>query len=384
MAKLKVLEFIKAHDDWREILSSGPYNISINEEDGLIILKYNQLNSNFRRVFVKECRGLILYADTLEPACVPFYKFFNLGEKYANKIDWDSARISEKMDGTLIKVFYRKDKNKWQISTNATINAFNCKIGSFDATVIDEDIPFSSYGELFVHSLHEPIDSLFNRLNKEYTYMFELCSPYNKVVIKYNDCNVWHIGTRNNNTLKEVEMDIGIKKPKEYFFNSIDDCIAASKELKPDQEGYVVRDKNFHRVKIKNPVYLLMHRSINNRVITLRRIIDMIKENETNEFLSYFPEYGPAVDSVKKDLWNIHNYVCNGYHQIKKELGEKFINRGNYARIVMKEYREFSDFFFKIYDDPSMNITEFLMQQETSKIKETIEKWRQYKKTIIL
>ena len=384
MAKLKVLEFIKAHENWKDILSSGPYNISINEEDGLIILKYNQLNSNFRRVFVKECRGLILYADTLEPACVPFYKFFNLGEKYANKIDWDSARISEKMDGTLIKVFYRKDKNKWQISTNATINAFNCKIGSFDATVIDEDIPFSSYGELFVYALGEPIDNLFNRLDKEYTYMFELCSPYNKVVIRYDECRIWHIGTRNNNTLKEIEMDIGIKKPKEYFFSSIEDCVEASQKLKPDQEGYVVRDKNFRRVKIKNPVYLLMHKSINNRVITLRRIIDMIKENETSEFLSYFPEYSTAVDSVKRDLDAIHNYVYNGYLKIKKELGEEFTDRGSYARIVMKEYRKFFDFFFKMYDNPSINIVEFLMQQETSRIKDTIEMWRKYNKTIIL
>jgi hypothetical protein len=106
----------------------------------------------------------------------------------------------------------------------------------------------------------------------------------------------------------------------------------------------------------------------------------MIKSNETGEFLSYFPEYGPAVDSVKKDLHNIHNYIYEGYLKIKKELGEDLNNRCKYSNVVMKGYREFSDFFFKIYDNPSMNIYEFIMQKGAHQIKEIIETWRKYNK----
>ena len=101
---LKVIEFIKNNHEWRELLSGEPYNIKISGDGGFIMLKYSQINSDFSNEIVRECRGLIL-DEKFNPACVPFYKFGNYGESYAADIDWNSAVVEEKIDGSLIKVW---------------------------------------------------------------------------------------------------------------------------------------------------------------------------------------------------------------------------------------------------------------------------------------
>ena len=40
---LKIQEFIKAHDNWRDLLSAEPYNLKISDDDGFVLFKYNQI-----------------------------------------------------------------------------------------------------------------------------------------------------------------------------------------------------------------------------------------------------------------------------------------------------------------------------------------------------
>jgi len=48
-------------------------------------------------------------------------------------------------------------------------------------------------------------DVVFNDLDKNYTYMFELTSPYNRIVVSYKDISIRHIGTRDISTLLECD-----------------------------------------------------------------------------------------------------------------------------------------------------------------------------------
>lgn len=100
---LKVQEFIKNNKDWRVLLANAPYFLVISDKEmygrNLVCLKYNQIESDFSQEIVRECRGLILDADTAEIVCYPFYKFFNYGEANQAEIDWSSAYVTEKLDG---------------------------------------------------------------------------------------------------------------------------------------------------------------------------------------------------------------------------------------------------------------------------------------------
>lgn len=100
---LKVQEFIRSNADWERLLSSAPFNLSITHDEAfgrkLVMLKYDQLSSDFYNAIVKECRGLILDAETFEVVSYPFNKFFNYGEQYADEVDWRTAYVTEKIDG---------------------------------------------------------------------------------------------------------------------------------------------------------------------------------------------------------------------------------------------------------------------------------------------
>ena len=70
---MKLLDFIKEHDNWKELLKEDPYFLDIKEEDDLTLLKYNQIKSDFSQDIVKECRGIILDKNN-NIVCFPLYR----------------------------------------------------------------------------------------------------------------------------------------------------------------------------------------------------------------------------------------------------------------------------------------------------------------------
>ena len=85
--KFKILKFINSHKNWKEILTSSPYNLMIKEFDGYILIKYNQIFSDLSNEMVKEARGFILKKEgnKYKFVCVPFTKFFSYGDPNAKK-----------------------------------------------------------------------------------------------------------------------------------------------------------------------------------------------------------------------------------------------------------------------------------------------------------
>ncbi|MDR0232202.1 MAG: hypothetical protein LBI82_08805 [Dysgonamonadaceae bacterium] len=209
---LKLSEFIRENIDWEEQLSKEPYSIRIKRADGFIIFFY-RADSDFHIDVVKECRGIILdETDDYKPVCVPFFKFGNYGESYADDIDWSTARVIEKMDGSLIKLWCHKDI--WHVSTNNTIDAESARTDN------DEDTFMNVFQRAWMCTGKQ-----FSELNPDYTYMFELVSPQTRVVIPYTETKLYHTGTRDINTLQELLVDIGIEKPKEFSISTIEACV---------------------------------------------------------------------------------------------------------------------------------------------------------------
>ena len=130
--KLNLIEFIKNNENWENLLKESPYFIKINKLENYVIFNYDiEKGSDFSLPLVRECRGIILDINTLTPVCFPFVKFFNIDEIYADKIDWESARVQEKIDGSLIKLWAQPIKMGaylYHISTNGKINAFESNL----------------------------------------------------------------------------------------------------------------------------------------------------------------------------------------------------------------------------------------------------------------
>ena len=295
---LKIQEFIKAHDNWRELLSTDPYNLKISEDDGFILFKYNQIASDFSQEICKEARGLILdMQDNFRVVRYAFKKFFNIDEGFAAHIDWDTAVASEKIDGSIMSVWYAR--GEWHLSTNGTIDAFKAELNGVG--------PYKNFGELFESVL--PL-STFANYNKHRCWTFELVSPYNKVVIVYPETKVYLLSVRNMDSLEELDFSAvemiadanGITVPERYDLNNEADYRQLVEQMPEGHEGIVVRDANGERVKIKTLLYFEMHKAKNNGVITLERIVDLIRANDHYEFLSYFPEYTDIFTHVKQQV----------------------------------------------------------------------------------
>lgn len=322
--------FIKEHSDWEKLLTEPPYCVKIKRDGGYVIFSYNQLTSDFSLEIVRECRGVILRECDLTPVCVPFYKFGNYGESYAPNIDWSSARVQEKIDGSLIKVWY--DDGEWRISTSGTINAYKAELCQTE--LFEKDCPYKSYGDLFDRA-SEVCGLDYSRLDKNCTYMFELVSPYNKVVVLYADIAIYHIGTRNNVTLEETDVDIGVQKPKQYAINTLENCILSAKSLPSDKEGYVVVDESYNRVKVKNPVYVSLHHMKNNGVPSLLSLVSIVRNNEIEEYATYFPEFKSAICDCKNKIDCIIAELGN---TVKELSGKVFESQKDFAMEVKNRF----------------------------------------------
>ena len=95
---------------------------------------------------------------------------------------------------------------------------------------------------------------------------------------------------------------MNVDRPQGYNLNNEDDYRQLVASMPEGHEGIVVRDANGERVKIKTLLYFEMHRAKNNGVLTLERIVNLIRANDHYEFLSYFPEYQSVFDDVKHQI----------------------------------------------------------------------------------
>jgi len=381
---LKTIDYIKTHENWKAELEAPPYNLIIKEEGGLTILSYTP-HTDFNEIICRECRGLIIDVETLEIVSYGFDKFFNYSDPHAAKIDWGSVSIQKKIDGSLIKVAYSEkgrsylDGKKLLVSTNNTIFAADASVNNLgDKGRGDGSI--SNFEDLFWKAIaiageaSNKSGCILDKTNilPGYTYMFELCSPYNRIVVPHLKIAIYHIGTRNNKTLEEVEADIGIQKPEKYGFATLKECVESVSKLPYNEEGYVAVDKNYNRVKIKSPAYVATHHIISN--ISDKRIFLLIRDGQSESFLSKFPEYKEMVESVEIQISKFKEYVSEFARTNKLSeipTGKEFDKE--YAMIVKESLC--SSFFFglrqKRWNDP----TEYLKGFLESKIVDFLNKF---------
>lgn len=246
---MNLLELFNSKN-WRAELNKN--GVKVQERDGYILVKYVLGETDFSKEWALECRGHILKQKENGEwvfVCRPFDKFFNYGEVYASEIDWRNASVLEKIDGSLMKLWW---DGKWHYSTNGMIDAFEG-----DGAV---------YGKLFKQLLIEKVDWA---LNPEATHMFELVSPQTQVIVHYDKPELFYLGSRYNESGEEfLDEDLAstFSTPKQFNLFNIEEVLEKAAHLGENEEGFVVVDKNFSRIKIKGEWYLKAARLSNNRV----------------------------------------------------------------------------------------------------------------------
>ena len=262
----------------------------------LVILNYDQIKSKKSNPIVGECRGLVLdYHDNFRVVARAFNRFFNYGElpTVTRRFDWTEFSCLEKVDGSLVIIYFYN--GTWRVNTR----------GSF----ANSELPGSGMTwEAFIWSLLE--EQEFGAADERCSYVYELCSLYNKVVVHHEEPKVIFLAKINNETGEECQNSpiIGtFNVPKRYSFHSLDDLLyflEHSQDLNATDEGVVVKDKNGMRLKLKRQSYLRLHRlrGESDNLNRLDTIYELVLTGEQDEVLTHWPEYTPKFEEAKKKI----------------------------------------------------------------------------------
>ena len=324
---------------------------------------YDQITSSKIKdhPMVRESRGIILdRANDWKVVSRPFNRFFNWGEVVNDEdtFDWSSFAAQEKIDGSLLILYYYA--GKWNVATKGSPAA--------NGTVGDNRFTFA---DLFWEIFHKDYAG-FEYLDVANTYLFELTSKYNRIVTTQvnNDGKLTLIGVRDNET--------GIESPvnlyREWFdvvrsfpMTTIEEILLAAKELDPSQqEGFVLVDKNFNRIKVKSEKYILMHhlRSGNTR----RSLLDLWKSGESEELLSYHTEFQNEFNDLDASIHLLCQEIDNGWSMTKH-----IIDRKEFASTVNQYYKHISSALFMKKDNKLKNTIDYFKIMDIKKLETMLD-----------
>lgn len=296
-----VEEFCELHG-LRYNISECGYNVSLN---------YNQIKAKEGDIS-DVCRGLVLQFDSkIDPnkkpkwrefqpkvkvIARPFDRFYNYGQQYAKATFNEKTKIYEKKDGTLIILYFDPRKELWRVATRSIPDA-NVPIDGFGKT----------FGDLFAETVCAFPENFQKKckevLNIEFTYMFELTTPENTVVIQHENKVATLLGVRHTRTgfeLNPENWDIEFFKRTQHCpkhdlrdFDSLEEVISFVAERDPLKfEGVVICDENFNRIKIKNSDYVAYCRG-KDAIASPRGIAQLVLNDKIDDF------YPMATETVR-------------------------------------------------------------------------------------
>ena len=366
MKKLKIQTYIETHGVEKTLID---FKLKSKWYEDRVLLKYDQLVSPTIMSIpeVQECRGIVLEKDTWKVLSCSFFKFFNSEESNAHKIDWDTAHVLEKLDGSLITIYHYN--GVWCTATTGTAlgeGEVNNKLGT-------------TFNQLFWNVVSEKYDFKKENLNELFCYVFELTTPYNIVVKPHGESAATLLMARNLVTLEEVPFEaltgiadlLGVPRVKSYDLNAknVGALLRTFENMVWSDEGYVVMDANFNRVKIKNPAYVAVH-GLKNKTAEYN-IIEIIKTNEIEEFGAVFPDRKKEIFSLKENYDNLIEKLEFVWEELKP-LKPKNITpeeKKHYAKSVFEVtdkhgVKDFTGLYFGLNDGKIQTVLSYIQNMD--------------------
>jgi hypothetical protein len=370
---LAVIDYIKEHGLEKTL---EDFKLKSRDYENKVLIKYDQISSSMGEEIVQDCRGLILEKGTWNIMSLSFRKFFNAEEGHAAKVDWDTAKVLTKEDGSMIQVYWDWNKETWFAATTGTAEGegeVNNKLGT-------------TFNELFWKTVTDKYNFNDCLLDKDHVYVFELMTPYNIVVAPHGESKVSLLTVRNRKTLKELSWDdttmtatsLGIPLVNAFDMNV--DNVGAIKRtfdgMPFTEEGYVVVDAKFNRIKIKNPAYVAVHHLKSKT--SESAIMDVVKSNEIEEFAATFPDRKEEIFKLYEGYNELITELEGMWDELKtlkpKNITPK--EKKRYAmevfRVAGKDYKAYTGLFFGLNDGKVETVRDFMRNYDNKKLYATL------------
>ena len=313
----------------------------------------------------RECRGLIFDADG-NLMSRPFHKFFNVNEREETQthvIDMSQPHvIMEKMDGSMIRPLIVDGYLRLGTKMGVTEVAMQA-----EAWLAAQDPLLKDWLRFYIHEGYTPI--------------FEWVSPFNQIVIAYEEADLVLLAIRENATGRYLDLDEELTEIRCPFtivprYGSMDGNILEYVDRqrgKEGREGDIIRFADGHMLKIKNDWYVRIHKTID-RVKFDRNIVDLIINENVDDVIPMLPQEQVArIRDFERHFWasfeGTHNRLRMLYNDAKEYGDRKSIATGFIptlknkmdAPIIFKmlDGIDLREFMIKIVRDSTSNNTKW-------------------------
>lgn len=368
-----IQKYLKTHT-LSELYSEQGVESSFNKDKTLMSLNYSQIHADNKNPLACQCRGIILARPKNKPfddnvvgetiiASYGFNRFFNEGQEEV-KVNYQdkNLKVYEKLDGTCIFLYFY---NGWKVATRSCPEA--------DIIINDSEFDFS---KLFKRALEETIKIKFEdyvkTLDKNLTYIFELTTPINMIVVFQNEFKVTLLGARDKTTLKEIELekiDNLVPKVAAYSLNKLEEIITfVNARNGTEYEGVVICDSNFNRAKIKSIAYCAMNRVNDKLGKSERSIIELILLEKEDDALTFVPDFvKEKIVSYKEQIAKLFQHIDEEYPKYVAHVNlypdSEKLKRKLFAEQV-NIHERWADPFFRMYSGKCKNMKEYIEQNK--------------------
>jgi len=284
----EIQKLIKSGMTLTEIKQRYDLKLSFDLDRKLVCFDYRSVSPH-TELLVKQARGLILSTEDWSLVAKPmdaFYEDYSKNSKL-DLFNWESAYALPKYDGCMLELYYHK--NEWCVGTRFVPYA------SWSVYTTYSPSNTVSWVELFKITLSElgyDFDTLTGDLETNFTYCFEVFGKVNRNVVIYENNHLKVISIVNKENFAEsciFEHEILNSKypdliPNRVKVNNLDEAYVLVENQDPlEVEGYVLIDRNFSRLKIRNKKYveILEDSSGKNEVETLNTFIALVNQGIT-------------------------------------------------------------------------------------------------------
>jgi hypothetical protein len=354
-----------------------------------VCLNYDQILTKSGDKLAEQCRGMVVrptsftYGDDWKHKTVgnvsvlawPMNRFYNAGDSAAAEIDWSDPRLKvyEKLDGTCIILYWDPLHGKWHAGTRGVPEA--------DLPIRGDDLNLgdTTFSQLFWKAYYQTSIEVAQRkefeeqppqslekfiayrnmtLDKDITYVWELTSPHNQIVVYYDKPRVTLLAMRNVKTGVELDVNLHAQAHMEVpaHWDIKDEVSLATFVDSADPgklEGAVVcvpHGPFFARQKVKNKAWVLSSRAKDTVTASPRSALECIILGKIDDVIPLVPK--AVGDKLLRMQWAYGQYCKEIDKRIAEFTLEAAGNRKRYAEQVMLA-GDFNAPYFHVWEGKS-------------------------------
>ena len=297
---MELQTYINNHSDYISKFRSQGFKINTFKDLKIISYPYDkkpiyESNTDFYKLFI---RGVVLNKEN-KIICLPPVKSFELDDNSPK----DEIIYETLLDGTMINLFYHKDK--WLISTRSEIGGYNKwqdkksfrtmfdECCNLDENILDKSI---SYSFVMRHKENRNVTPIYDNniiLVEAYRYTEDNIERLDISQFKDFDCEV-----------------VDQYSTKEDFMKFYEGPV-----IPYHIKGYTIKCGSY-RYKWLNPYFEEVKNLKINMNNHLLNYIELRRNNNLKKYLRYFPEHNHIFNDYKHNIHQISNELFNTYKNV--------------------------------------------------------------------